>query len=78
MYALSRSKKEDFPPNVVHSHVDLTADVGDMAKALQGVEAEYVFFAAYLQKDTEQGNWDVNGKFLSYEFWSSIAGRFRP
>ena len=35
-----------------------------MAKALQGVEAEYLFFAAYLQKDSEQENWDVNGAML--------------
>ncbi len=32
-----------------------------MAKQLHGIEAEYVFFAAYLQKDSEQANWDVNG-----------------
>ena len=34
-----------------------------MAKSLEGVEAEYVFFAAYLQKDSEQANWEVNGSF---------------
>ena len=33
-----------------------------MAKQLQGVEAEYVFFAAYLAKDDEQASSDVNGK----------------
>lgn len=32
-----------------------------MAKDLDGVEAEYIFFAAYLQKDTEKENWQVNG-----------------
>ncbi|KAK3168053.1 hypothetical protein OEA41_004499 [Lepraria neglecta] len=35
-----------------------------MAKQLQGVEAEYLFFAAYLQKDSEQENWDANGAML--------------
>ena len=35
-----------------------------MAKQLQGVEAEYLFFAAYLQKDSEQENWNVNGVML--------------
>ena len=33
-------------------------------KQLQGIEAEYVFFAAYLQKDTDQENWDVNSAIL--------------
>lgn len=33
-----------------------------MAKDLKDVEAEYVIFAAYLQKDSEQENWEVNGK----------------
>jgi len=35
-----------------------------MAQELHGVEGEYVFFSAYLQKDTEQENWDVNGGFF--------------
>ena len=35
-----------------------------MAKDLQNVRGEYVFFAAYLQKDSEQENWDVNGAML--------------
>ena len=35
-----------------------------MAKQLQGIEAEYVFFAAYLQRDSDQENWDVNGDVL--------------
>jgi len=34
-----------------------------MVKQLQGVEAEYVFFAAYLQKDSEDDNVKVNGRF---------------
>ena len=37
----------------------------DMAKDLQNVRGEYIFFAAYLQRDTEQENWDVNGQMLS-------------
>ena len=64
VYALSRSQKEEYPPNVKHSHIDLTEDARGMAKQLEGVKAEYVFFAAYLQKDTEQENWDVNGAML--------------
>jgi hypothetical protein len=33
-----------------------------MAQQLKTVKGEYLFFAAYLQKDSEQDNWDVNGK----------------
>jgi hypothetical protein len=46
----------------VHNHIDLTASAGQMAEQLKDVTGEYVFFAAYLQKDTEQENWDVNGE----------------
>ncbi|KAL2756650.1 hypothetical protein ACRALDRAFT_1062360 [Sodiomyces alcalophilus JCM 7366] len=64
IYALSRSKKGDFPPTVRHTFIDLTSSATEMAQNLKGVTAEYVFFAAYLQKDTEQANWDVNGDML--------------
>ncbi len=59
---MSRSQKEAYPSNVKHDNLDLTQDPKGMAKQLQGVEGEDVFFAAYLQKDNEQENWDVNGK----------------
>jgi nucleoside-diphosphate-sugar epimerase len=42
-----------------------------MANDLKSVRGEYVFFAAYLQKDTEQENWDVNGTMLS-NFFSAL------
>lgn len=61
IHALSRSQKEDYPSSVKHTFVDLTANADLLAKNLQGIEAEYLFFAAYLQKDTEQENWDANG-----------------
>ena len=64
VHALSRSQREEYPPNVKHDFIDLTADAEGMAKQLQGVEADYIFFAAYLQKDTEEKNWDVNGDML--------------
>lgn len=35
-----------------------------MAKDLEKVSGEYLFFAAYLQKDSEQENWDVNSDML--------------
>lgn len=65
VHALSRSQKEKYPPSVRHDTIDLTGDAEEMAKQLQGVEAEYVFFAAYLQKDSEQENWDVNGRVVA-------------
>ena len=41
--------------------MDLGGNSTDMAKQLQGIEAEYIFFAAYLEKDTDKELWDVNG-----------------
>lgn len=43
-----------------------------MAKQLDGVEAEYVFFSAYLQKDSDQENWDVNSAMLE-SFLNALA-----
>ena len=62
VHALSRSKKEEYPENVIHNHVDLTLSADEMVKKLENVEGEFLFFAAYIQKDSEQENWDVNGK----------------
>jgi hypothetical protein len=64
VHALSRSKKEDYPDSVIHNHVDLTNSADDIAKDLEKVSGDYLFFTAYLQKDTEQENWDVNGDML--------------
>lgn len=75
IYALSRSKKDEYPPNVVHKHIDLLGSVDQMAKDLQGVEAEYIFFTAYMQRDTEQENWQVNG--MSHPFQSQTSSPLR-
>jgi len=64
VHALSRSQKEEYPSNVKHDHIDLTSSAQNMAKDLKGVEAEYVFFAAYLAKDDEGEAADVNGAML--------------
>ncbi|KFY16276.1 hypothetical protein V492_01452 [Pseudogymnoascus sp. VKM F-4246] len=64
IHAISRSQKEEYPSTVKHRHVDLTGDANSIANDLKGVEAEYLFFAAYIQKDSEQENWDVNGALL--------------
>lgn len=58
---MSRSKKDNFGPRVKHMHLDLTATAESMCEDLKNVEADYVFFAAYLQKDTDEENTRVNG-----------------
>lgn len=65
MHALSRSKKEEYPDNVIHHHIDLQSSPDEMADEIKNVRGEYVFFAAYLAQDTEQKAWDVNGAMLS-------------
>jgi hypothetical protein len=67
VYALSRSKTDKCASNVVHKHIDLTSGTKGMAGDLRDVQAEYIFFTAYLQKDTEQENWDVNGKYMTVD-----------
>ncbi|MCJ1449059.1 MAG: hypothetical protein MMC23_009578 [Stictis urceolatum] len=72
VHALSRSQKEAYPSNVKHDTIDLTGDASTMAKQLAGVEASHVFFAAYLQGDSEQANWDTNGAML-HNFISALS-----
>ena len=64
VYALSRSQKIEWPSNVEHKHLDLQASAKDMAKELEGVKPEYIFFAAYLAQDTEEDATKVNGAML--------------
>ncbi|KAF2096873.1 NAD dependent epimerase/dehydratase family protein [Rhizodiscina lignyota] len=64
VHALSRSKTESYPSNVIHNHVDLTSPSKEMAEQLAAVKGEYLFFSAYLQQDSEQANFDVNGDML--------------
>ncbi|KAK5011620.1 hypothetical protein LTR39_004484 [Cryomyces antarcticus] len=61
VHALSRSKKDEYPQNVVHNHIDLTSSAKEMAEQLKNVEGEYIFFAAYLAQDDEKEAADVNG-----------------
>lgn len=64
VYALSRSKKEDYPSNVKHTHLDLQGNPEDMANELGHIDAEYVFFTAYLAQDDEDDATRVNGDML--------------
>ena len=43
------------------TNFDLTNEAEGMVKRLEGVEAGYLFFAAYLHKGTEQRDRDING-----------------
>jgi len=60
---------------VKHDTIDLINDAKGMAKQLQGVEAEYLFFAAYLQKETEQEMWDINGEHSFLRPSTTVRGR---
>lgn len=63
IYTLSRSKKEDFGSRAQHVHVDLSTTAEDIAQELREIKADYVFFAAYLQMDSDEENTRVNGRF---------------
>lgn len=58
---MSRSQKGAYPSRVSHIHLDLTGSAEDIAKETKGVEAEYLFFAAYLAKDDPDEATKVNG-----------------
>lgn len=72
IHALSRKQKEEYAPNVQHDHIDLLASAQEMAKQLkaQKVEADYLFFAAYLAKGDEKDASDTNGKHWTVQFIS--------
>ena len=61
---MSRSKKGETRSQVQHTTLDLTASPEDMAAVLKDVEADYVFFSAYLEQNTEEENTKVNGMSL--------------
>ncbi|KAK0656220.1 NAD(P)-binding domain protein [Cercophora newfieldiana] len=65
VHALSRSQKDSYPSNVVHHHINLLDSAADMAKSLKDVGADYVFFAAYFQQESEEKEWEVNGDMLA-------------
>lgn len=67
VYALSRSKADQYPDHVEHSHLDLTGSAEDMAKELAYIDAEYLFFAAYLEKSDPEELDRVNGANDSIE-----------
>ena len=64
VYALSRSQKLQWPENVKQQQLDLQASAEDMAKELGSVQPDYIFFTAYLAKDSEEEATKVNGAML--------------
>jgi aspartate-semialdehyde dehydrogenase len=63
VHALSHSQKGKFPPSVQHDTIDLLSSAQNISKQLksQKVDGEFLFFAAYMAKSSEQENCDVNG-----------------
>lgn len=64
VYALSRSRKLEWPSNVKQQQLDLQASAKDMAKELGDIKPEYIFFTAYLAQDSEEDATKVNGAML--------------
>jgi hypothetical protein len=64
VYALSRSQKLNWPDNIKQQQLDLLASAQDMAKELGDIRPEYIFFTAYLAKDSEEEATKVNGAML--------------
>jgi len=64
IYTLSRSQKGQDHKNIVHTTLDLQSSAEDMAKQLSDVEADYVFFCAYLAKSDNGEAAKVNGALL--------------
>ena len=64
IYTLSRTQEGVDHPNIRHATLDLQSSAKDMAKDLSGIEADYVFFCAYLAKDDESEASEVNGAML--------------
>lgn len=82
IHAVSRSALSVstlFPANVQHVPLDLLGGVADIAKALKqrinelSNDAIYVFFAAYLEQETEEKLSDVNGALLR-NFLEGVRG----
>ncbi|KAH8833208.1 NAD dependent epimerase/dehydratase family protein [Flagelloscypha sp. PMI_526] len=65
IHSFSRSQShENCASNIVEHKLDLLGSPQDMAKSLEGVQAEYIFFSAYLAKDSEEEATEVNGTML--------------
>ncbi|KAJ9264873.1 hypothetical protein DTO212C5_6989 [Paecilomyces variotii] len=66
VHAISRNQKESYPSTIKHNSIDLLAPASEIASQLSsaGVEGEYLFFTAYLQRDDEKEMDRVNGDML--------------
>jgi hypothetical protein len=50
IHALSRSKKEDYPDNVIHNYIDLLSSPDEMVSDLKSVRGSHIFFAPTSRK----------------------------
>ncbi|PYI00171.1 NAD(P)-binding protein [Aspergillus ellipticus CBS 707.79] len=64
IYSLSRSNPGYDSPKIQHATLDLQGSADEMAKELGGIEAEYVFFCAYLARDDPADATYVNAVML--------------
>ncbi|OAL50486.1 NAD dependent epimerase/dehydratase family protein [Pyrenochaeta sp. DS3sAY3a] len=75
IYALSRSKADQYPAHVEHAHIDLGSSAKDMAKELEHIDPEYIFFAAYLANDDPDEATRINGEMLENFLESFVVNR---
>ncbi|KAF2013005.1 NAD dependent epimerase/dehydratase family protein [Aaosphaeria arxii CBS 175.79] len=75
VYALSRSKADQYPEHVEHAHLDLTSSARDMAKELQHIDPEYIFFSAYLANEDPDEATRINGEMLENFLESFVINR---
>lgn len=65
IYSFSRRNPGYEDPRVQHVTLDLQSSAQDMAKAIRGVSAEYIFFCAYLATDDQAELSRINEALLS-------------
>lgn len=65
IYSLSRSNPGYSSPKVQHATLDLQSSAEEMTKELKGLEADHIFFCAYLARDDPAESTRVNGIMLS-------------
>ncbi|SCO76953.1 related to NAD dependent epimerase/dehydratase family protein [Fusarium oxysporum] len=65
IYSFSRSNPGRQDPKIRHVTIDLQGSAQDMAKTLQGVSAEHIYFCAYLASDDPNELYQVNVALLS-------------
>lgn len=65
VYSFSRSNPGYENPKIQHTKLDLQSSAHDMAKDFQNIQADYVFFCAYLARDDPVESTRANTAMLS-------------